>query len=64
MSSPADRRNPVLGLVAALLPSPERDRFAVRFDAEPYFWSLALGLFELFLGTATRIGCATRVRTR
>lgn len=41
--------NPLLGLLAALLPAPERDDL-VRRGAEPLAWSVILGLVELFLG--------------
>jgi len=43
--------NPLLGLIAALLPAQERDAL-VRRGAEPLAWSVVLGLVELFLGIA------------
>jgi hypothetical protein len=44
------RSPPLLGLVAALLPAPERDAFARRHGVDPLGWSAALGFLELFAG--------------
>jgi hypothetical protein len=41
--------NPLLGLLAALLPAEERDAL-VRRGAEPLAWSALLGLVEFFAG--------------
>lgn len=41
--------NPLLGLLAALLPAAERDAL-VRRGAEPLVWSVLLGLVEFFAG--------------
>lgn len=41
--------NPLLGLLAALLPEAERDAL-VRRGAEPLVWSVLLGLVEFFAG--------------
>jgi len=43
--------NPLLGLLAALLPAQEREAL-VRRGAEPLPWSVALGLMELFVASA------------
>jgi hypothetical protein len=42
-------RNPLLDLLAALLPSPERDEL-VRRGADPLVWSAVLGLVEFLVG--------------
>lgn len=39
-----------LGVLAALLPDPERSAFARRFGIDPSGWSALLGLIELFAG--------------
>jgi hypothetical protein len=44
-----ERRNPLLDLLAALLPAAEREAL-VRRGAEPLGWSILLGLVEFFLG--------------
>lgn len=43
-------RNPLLDLLAALLPAPEREALIRRSDADPALCSLLLGLIELFWG--------------
>jgi hypothetical protein len=48
---------PLLDVLAALLPSPERDGL-VRRGAAPERWSLLLGLVELFVGTTLLISNA------
>lgn len=49
--------NPLLGLLAAILPAVERDEL-VRRGAEPLAWSVLLGLAELFLGGALLVSDA------
>jgi hypothetical protein len=49
--------DPLLSLVAALLPAPERDAL-VRRGAEPLAWSAVLGLVELFTGGALLVADA------
>lgn len=51
------KRNPLLDLLAALLPAAEREAL-VRRGAEPLLWSVLLGLAELFLGTSLLISDA------
>jgi PAS domain-containing protein len=49
--------NPLLNLLAALLPAPERDGL-IRRGADPALWSLLLGLVQLFLGSALLVSNA------
>jgi hypothetical protein len=50
--------NPLLDLLAALLPEAERDAL-VRRGAEPLAWSVVLGLVEFFVGGALLVSDAT-----
>ena len=50
-------RNPLLDLLAAFLPSPERDEL-VRRGADPLVWSLVLGLVEFLAGGSLLISNA------
>jgi hypothetical protein len=43
-------RNPLLDVLAALVPAAERDELIRRYDAEPFAWSAVLGIFELYFG--------------
>ena len=43
-------RNPLLDLLAALLPAQEREALVRRVGAEPLVWSVLLGLMEFFVG--------------
>lgn len=52
-----ERRNPLLDLLAALLPAAEREAL-VRRGAEPLAWSVLLGLVEFFLGGAMLVADA------
>ena len=49
--------NPLLGLLAALLPAAERDAL-VRRGAEPLVWSVLLGVVEFFLGSSMLVSDA------
>jgi hypothetical protein len=44
------QRNPLLDLLAALVPAAERDELIRRYDAEPFAWSALLGILELYFG--------------
>jgi hypothetical protein len=48
--TPAMHRNPLLDILAALLPAAERDELIRRTGAEPFVWSAALGMLELYFG--------------
>src|SRR6185295_11622488 len=50
MAESTPRRNPLLDILAALLPAQEREELIRRYDAEPYMWSAGLGLLELYFG--------------
>jgi len=44
------QRNPFLDILAALVPAAERDELIRRYDAEPFAWSVVLGILELYFG--------------
>jgi len=52
MGAPNRMRDALCGLLAALLPAPEREDFARRVGGEPAGWSLALGTVEFVAGGA------------
>lgn len=54
------RRNPLLDVLAALLPEAERDELIRRHGVEPYTWSAVLGALELYGGGKLLLANALR----